>query len=63
MFSKVFSTLCECDTLPSAHVSTECACQQHVEEQENILGMVQHSPATDMRRLSTHLEDSRTRVW
>jgi hypothetical protein len=40
MFSKVFNTLCECGTLPSAHVSSERGCQQHVEEQENIREMV-----------------------
>jgi hypothetical protein len=39
MFSKVFNTLCERGTLPSAHVSSEPA-HQHVEEQKNILEMV-----------------------
>jgi glutaminase len=37
VFSKVFNTLCEHGVLPNAHVSSERACQQHVEEQENIL--------------------------
>ena len=45
VFSKVFNTLHECGTLPSAHVSSERA-RQHVEEQENILEMVKHSPTT-----------------
>jgi hypothetical protein len=44
VFSKVFNKSCEHD--PSAHVSPEQACKQHVEEQENILEMVQQSPTT-----------------
>ena len=63
VFSKVFNTLRECGTLPSAQVSSEQARQQYVEEQENILEMVQRSPTTGMRRLSTRLGVSRTRVW
>ena len=49
VFSKVFNTLRECGSLPSAHVSSEVAQQQqqqqqqHVEEQENILHMVQRT--------------------
>jgi hypothetical protein len=46
VFSKVFNTLRECGTLPSARVSSEQARQQHVEEQENILEIVQRSPTT-----------------
>jgi hypothetical protein len=46
--SKVFNILCERDTFPSAHTSSEQACQQHVEEEENILETVQCSPATSM---------------
>ena len=52
VFSKVFNTLRECGMLPSAHVSSEQAHQQHVEEQENILQRVQHSSTT---RHSTRL--------
>ena len=37
--------------------------QQHVEEQENILEMVQRSHTTNTRRLSPRLGVSRTRVW
>jgi hypothetical protein len=37
VFPKMFHTLHECGMLLSAHVSSERACQQHVEEQENIL--------------------------
>jgi hypothetical protein len=37
VFSKVFNALHECGILPSAHVSSEWACQQHVEEQETFL--------------------------
>ena len=43
VFYKVFNTLRECGTLPSAHVSSERARKQNMEEQENILDMVQHS--------------------
>jgi hypothetical protein len=60
--SKVFSTLSERGALSSARVSSERA-RQHVEEQENILEMVQRSPTTCTRRLSTRLGVSRTRVW
>jgi hypothetical protein len=54
VFSKVFNTLSDCDTLPSALVSPEGA-RQHVQEQENILEMVQHSPTTSTHRPSTRL--------
>jgi len=63
VFSHVFNTLHECGTLPSAHVSSEQACQQHVEEHEGILEMVRGSPTTSMQRLRTRLCVSRTRVW
>ena len=63
VFSKAFSTLRECGTLPSAHVSSERACEKNREKQENVLDMVQHSPTTSTRRLSTRLGVSRTRVW
>jgi hypothetical protein len=62
VFSEVFKTLREGSTLPSAHVSSERA-RQHVEELKNILEMVQRSPTTSTRRLSTRLCVSRTRVW
>jgi hypothetical protein len=55
--------MCECGMLPSAHVSSEWACQQYVKEQENILEMVQRSPTTGMQRLSTHRSVSQTHVW
>jgi hypothetical protein len=58
VFSEVFNTLRERGTLPSAHVSSEPAREQHVEEQENIPEMVQHCPSTS----STYLGVSRTRV-
>ena len=63
VFHKIFNTLRECGTLPSAPVSSERARQQNVEEQENILEMVQLSPTTSTRRVSTRLGVSRTRVW
>ena len=51
VFSKVFNTLRECGTLPSARVSSERARKRNMEEQENILDMVQRSPTTSTRRL------------
>jgi len=59
----VFNTLRECGTLPSAHVSSEGARKQNMEEQENILDMVQRSPTTSSRRLAARVGVSRTRVW
>ena len=43
-FSKVFNTLPECATLSISHVSSEGARQQHVEEQQIILQMVERRP-------------------
>jgi hypothetical protein len=63
VFSKVFDTLHECGTFPSAHVSSEQACQQHVEEQESILEMVQRGLTPSTQRLCTRLCVSRTRIW
>ena len=59
MFYTVFNILRECGTLPSAHVLSEWAREQNMEEQENILDVVQ--PST--RRLSARIGVSRTRVW
>ena len=63
VFYKVFNTLRESGNLPSAHVSSERARRQNMEEQENILEMVQRSPTTSTRKLSTRIGVSRTRVW
>ena len=63
VFYKVFNTLRECGMLSSAHVSSERARKQNMEEQENILNMVQRSPTTSTRRLSARTGVSRTRVW
>jgi len=62
-FCKLFNSLRECGTLPSAHVSSEWARKQNMEEQENILNMVQRSPAISTRRLSVRIGVPRTRVW
>jgi len=43
VFYKVCNTLRECGTHPSAHVSSERARKQTMEEEENILDMVQRS--------------------
>jgi hypothetical protein len=48
---------------PSAHDSSEWACKQNMEEQENILDVVQRTPTTSKRRLSTCLGVSLTHVW
>ena len=65
VFYKVFNTLRECGTLPSAHVSPERARKENMEEQENILdmlhGMVHRTTST--RKLSTRIGVSGTRVW
>jgi len=63
VFYKVCNTLRECSTVPSAHVSSERARKQNMEEQENILDTVQRSPTTSTRRLSARIGVSRTRVW
>ena len=63
VFCRVFNTLRECRMLPSAHVSSERARKQNMEEQENVLDMVERSPATSTRRLSARIGVSRTRVW
>ena len=55
VFPKMFNTLRECGTFPIAHVSSEQACKQNIEEQENNFDMVQRSPTTSTRRLSTRL--------
>jgi hypothetical protein len=47
-FSKVFNILHKCGTLPTAHVSSEQARQQHLEELESMLEMAQRSPTTSM---------------
>jgi len=49
VFYKVFNTLRECGTLPRAHVSSERARKQNMEEQENILDMVERSPTASKR--------------
>ena len=63
VFYTVFNTLHECSTLPGAHVSSERARKQNMEEQESILDMVQRSPTTSTRRLSARIGVSRTRLW
>jgi len=63
VFYKVFNTLRECGTLPSAHVSSERTRKQNIEEQENILDMVQRSLTTSTRKLSARFGVSRKRVW
>jgi hypothetical protein len=61
VFSKGFNTVREGGTLASVHVSSEQVRQQHVEEQESILEMVQCSPTTT-RENFLHVCVSRTCV-
>jgi hypothetical protein len=63
VFHELFNTLRECGTLPSAHVSSERPRQHLVKEDESILEMVQRSPTSGTRKLSTRLGVSQTRVW
>ena len=63
VFSKMLNTVRECGNLPSAHVSSERARQQHVEEEEHVLEMVQRSTTSSTRRLSATLGVSQRRVW
>ena len=58
-----FNTWCECGTLPTAHVSSEQTRQQHVEQEENIIEMVQRSPTSITHGPSTRLGVALTRVW
>jgi hypothetical protein len=62
VFSMVFNTSRERVALPNAHVLSERARQQHVEEQENILEMISRSPTTNTRRPFTRFGVPRTRV-
>jgi hypothetical protein len=62
VFSKVFNTFYERGALPSTHVPSERARQQHAEKQENFLEIVLRSPTTSTRKLSTRLSVSRTHV-
>jgi hypothetical protein len=63
MFSKVLNTLNESGMIPSSQVYFKRAHQQHVAEQDNVLGMVKRNPATRMQTHSTRPGVSRTRIW
>jgi len=63
VFYNVLNSLREFGTLTSAHVSSEWARKQNMEEQESILDMVQPSATTSTRRLSARIDVLRTRVW
>jgi hypothetical protein len=49
VFTRIFNTMPEAGTLPSAHVSSEHQGQQDVAEVENILQLVERSPVTSAR--------------
>jgi hypothetical protein len=55
VFTRIFNTLREAGTLPSAHVSSERQAQQDVAEVENILRLVERSPCSSLGRLSMRL--------
>jgi len=61
VFSKFLNALLACFSVLMFHL--ERVRQQPVVEQESILEIVQRSPTTSTRRLSTRLVVSRTRVW
>jgi hypothetical protein len=52
VFYTVFNAFCEHSSLHTAHVSSERTHQQHVEEQENVLEMVQFSHTTAVCNIS-----------
>jgi hypothetical protein len=63
VFTRVFNTLLESRTLPSAHVSSERQGQQHVAEVENILQLVDRSAGSSSLRISMRHGVPHTRVW
>jgi len=63
VFTNVFRALCECGTLPSIHVSSECRSIQTVEEQEEIVSMAQQSSTTSTRRIASRLRVPQSHVW
>ena len=62
MFARVYNKLRDTGTLPSSHISSECANEQNVDKVESILQSVERS-LTSTRRISTLIAVPHTRVW
>jgi len=63
VFASVYNKLCETGALPSSHISSEPANKQNVDEVESILQLVERSPTTSTRRISTRIGVPHKRVW
>jgi len=62
VFARVYNKLRDTGTLPSSHISSECANEQNVDKVESILQSVERS-LTSTRRISTLIAVPHTRVW
>ncbi|KAJ4426346.1 hypothetical protein ANN_27160 [Periplaneta americana] len=62
-FPRVFTKLRETDAVPSSHISSERVNEQNVDEVEDIIQLVERSPATSTRRISARIGVPHTRVW
>ena len=62
-FTCVHQHLREKGSFPSVYHCAECQIQRNVDEDENIIDMLQHSPCTSTRRISACLRVLRMRVW
>lgn len=63
VFTCAYSKLRETGAVPSRHISSERGDEQTVDDVENILQVVEESPATSTRRISTRVGIPQTRVW
>ena len=63
VFTHVHQHLQEKGCFPSVYHCAECQIQRNVQEDENIIDMVHHSPRTSTRRISPCLHVLRMRVW
>ncbi|PSN44542.1 hypothetical protein C0J52_18389 [Blattella germanica] len=60
-FSGTYRSLLESGTLPSVRIHFER--NRDVQEEENVLKLIEHSPRSSTRRLSTRLNVSQSMVW
>ena len=63
VFPSVYNKLRETGALSSSRISSECADEQNVDEVESIHQLVERSPTTSTRRISTCIDVPHTRVW
>jgi len=63
VFASVYNKLRETGALPSSHISSEPANEQNMDEVESILQLVERSPTTVTRRISTPIGVLHTRGW